>query len=177
MMTRAAWVATAAAVLLAVSTAVAISATATVATSAVTQLVAAGVILLVVFLLVGSSRWVGVASGPMLGAIVLEAGFADGPSWTRSILIGCLWFVTMEVSWEAIERRSRARHTRVATERRVQEVVTVVAVALVLGLVAVAATPVAPVRSVLLQAVVLGGLLTAFVALVRTAARPRQRAE
>ncbi len=175
-MTRAAWVATVGAVLLAVVTAVALAATATEATTAVTPLVTAGVCLLVVFLVVGSSRWVGVASVPMMGAIVLESGFSDDPSWTRSILIGCLWFVTMEASWEAIERRSAGRHTRAANDRRVQEIVTVVAVALVMGLVAVAATAVAPVRSVLLQAMVLAGLLTVFVTLVRASARPRHDA-
>ena len=185
--------ATVVAAALAIATAVAIRVTATEAITAVTPLVATGVILHWIFLIVGSVRWVGVASAPMAAAIVLEAGFADEPSWIRSILIGCLWYVTMEASWEAIHRRRvvrvvrirpwgassfpsfpgrRSLYTREANERRVHEVVTVVALSLALSLAAMAATVVAPVRSVFLQALVLGGLLAAFVALVRAAVNP-----
>ena len=85
----------------------------------------------------------------------------------RSITVGCWWYVTMEVSWEAIERRHGARNTAEATAHRVQEVATVVGVALLIGVGASALASIAPARSVALQAVVLGGLLTAFVAMIR----------
>lgn len=119
------------------------------------------------FVVVGSARWVGATSAPMLAAVVLESGFSEDPSWLRSIILGCSWFVVLELSWEAIDRRSGARHTIAATLRRVQEVVTVVAVSLGVGLIASSATSLAPVRTVALQALVLGGLLAAFVSLVR----------
>ncbi len=141
--------------------------TASEAHTVVVPLMTLAVILHVGFLTLGSARWVAIASLPMVGAIVLESGFAEDPSWIRSITLGCWWFVTMEVSWEAIERRYGARHTRAATARRVQEVATVVGVALLIGLVATVLISIAPSRSVAVQAVVLGGLLAAFVSVIR----------
>ena len=169
--------ATIAAAVMAIATGLAIIATASEAKPAVVPLVVVGLILLMIFLVVGSARWIGSASLPMLGTIMLEAGFGDGPSWIRSIVIGCLWFATLEMSWDSIERRSGAKHTQAATARRLQEVATVISLALVIGLVASAATSFAPDRSVLLQALVLGGLLAAFVVLIRQAAvgRPQTR--
>ena len=164
---------TIAAVAMAVATAIAIIATASEAKTAVVPMVVVGLILLVVFLAVGSARWIGSSSLPMVGTIVLEAGFGNDPSWIRSIVIGCLWFATLEMSWDSIERRRGAKHTRAANARRLQEVVTVISLALVIGLVASAVTSFAPDRSVLLQALVLGGLLAAFVVLIRQAAAVR----
>lgn len=163
---------TAMALALGVATAVLIRHTATEALVAVTPLVVSGVVLLSLFVLVGSTRWVGVASAPMVGAVMLEAGFADEPSWIRSIVLGCLWYLAMECAWEAIDRRDGARHSRPATLHRLREVVGVVALALTLGLVAAAATTVAPLRSVFLQALAVGALLATFVLLLRTAVRP-----
>jgi len=160
------WV-TAAAMAVGLGAVIAMGATATESRAAVAQLMVVAAILHSGFLIIGSARWVGVSTMPMVAAVMLESGFADEPSWIRSIILGCWWFVTMELSWEAIDRRGRVRYTTRATMRRVQDVVTVVAIALVVGLVASSATSFSPVRSVALQAVVLGGLLAAFLSLVR----------
>lgn len=142
-------------------------ATASEAMTAVVPLMAVAMLLHLTFLILGSARWVASASLPMVGGIVLESGFAEESSWMRPIALGCWWYVTMEVSWEAIERRHGARTTAEATAHRVQEVATVVGVALLIGVGASALASIAPARSVALQAVVLGGLLTAFVAMIR----------
>ena len=160
------WITLLAAVL-GISAAVVMMVTASEARTAVAPLMTIAVALHITFLLLGSARWVASASLPMVGAIVLESGFADDPSWIRSIALGCWWYVTMEVSWDAIERRHGARHTAAATARRVQEVATVVGVALAIGAGALALQSLAPARSVALQAVVLGGLLTALIAMIR----------
>lgn len=160
------WV-TAVAMVVGLGAVTAMGATATEAGAAVAQLMVIAATLHGGFLIIGSARWVGVSTVPMVAAVMLESGFADEPSWMRSIILGCWWFVTMELSWEAIDRRSGARYTTKATMRRVQDVVTVVCVAMVIGLVASSATSFAPVRSVALQAVVLGGLLAGFLSLVR----------
>lgn len=170
-MTRSAWWLTSCAATLGAATAFGIAVTATEVTTAVTPLVVAGVILLVGFLLIGTSRWMGLASAPMVGAIVLEAGFADEPSWVRSILLGCVWYLTMECAWEAVDRRDGARHTRAANQRRLQEVVAVAVCALGLGAAAAVATTAAPLRSVLLQALAVSALLAVFVGLLRSGAR------
>lgn len=169
---RPGWPWSLAAVGLAVATAVATRLTATEALVAVTPLVVTGVVLLAVLLFVGSSRWVGVASLPIVGSIVLEAGFADEPSWIRSIVLGCLWYLTLECAWEAIERRDGARWTSAAQRHRVQEVLAVVSISLGVGLVAAAATALAPLRSVLVQALAIGALLGVFTVLLRTAGKP-----
>jgi len=157
---------------LAVATALALRVTATEALVAVTPLVVTGVALFTGLLFVGSARWVGVASAPMIGAIVLEAGFADEPSWIRSIVAGCVWYLALECAWEAIERRDGARSTGAAERQRLRELLAVVALSLGVGLVSAAATVVAPLRSVLLQALAIGALLAVFTVLLRTAAKP-----
>ena len=161
-----AWITLLAAVL-GVAAAVVMMVTASEARTAVAPLMIVAIVLHLTFLLLGSARWVASASLPMGGAIVLESGFAEDPSWIRSIALGCWWYVTMEVSWEAIERRHGARHTVAVTDRRVQEVATVVGVALAIGAGALILESFAPARSVAVQAVVLGGLLTAFIAMIR----------
>ena len=163
---------TLAAACLIVATGIALERTATAALPAVRPTVLTGVVLGLGFLLIGSASWVGVASLPMIGAIMFESGFGDEPSWVRAIVIGCLWFVALEMSWEAIERRSGSTYTRASGATRVREVATVVGVALVLGIFAAAATEFAPARSVLVQAIVLGSLLGALASAIRgTASR------
>ena len=156
-----------AAVALAVLTAVVIRITASDGIDAVNALVAVMLLAHAALVLIGSSRWIGLTSIPVVVAVMVEAGLATQPAWTRSIVIGVLWFLTMEVSWEAIDRRSGVSYTEAATRRRLQEVVSVVGVALAVGFVATAATTIAPVRSVALQAIVVGALLFAFVSLIR----------
>ena len=158
---------TVAAMVLGLGVIIAMAATASESDTAIGPLMLFAGAMHVGFLVLGSARWMAAASAPLLAAVVIESGLGDDPSWVRAIVLGCCWFVAIELSWEAIDRRSGARYTTAATLRRLQEVVTVVGVALVIGLIAASATTFAPVRSVALQAVVLGVVLAAFVSLVR----------
>ncbi len=132
-----------------------------------------GVLAVVVFsgfLLIGAGRWIGVASLPMFGATAVEIGFADDPTWMRSIIIGALWFVTLEAGWEAIDRRSGSTYSAAATARRLQEVGTVLGLSLLIGLLATLAATVAPCRSVLIQGLVIGIFLLGLIAFGRLVA-------
>jgi len=141
------------------------------------QLSIAAMVMLAIGLVVGSRLVVGASTAAMLGVVILEATLNDDASWVSALAIGCLWFVTVEIGFEALDRRDGVRRTAAATAQRVQEVTVVVASALGLGLVAIAATPLAPIRSVLVQAVVLGLVLGVFVAMLRrvAAASPAAR--
>jgi len=167
------WV-TALALVVGLAALITIGATTSEADTAVAPLLLIAGAMHVYFLVVGSVRMVAASSAPVLASFVLESGFGDEPSWIRSIVLGCWWFVAMELSWEAVERRNGARHTRAASMRRVQDVVTVVAITLAVGLIAASATSFAPVRSVAVQALVLAGVLAGFVWVVRhvVAGRP-----
>ncbi|MEM9652144.1 MAG: hypothetical protein AAGA65_08605 [Actinomycetota bacterium] len=158
---------TAAAAALAVAVGGAVWITAVEGRAVVAQLVAASLVIHLYFLIIGSARWIGISSLPLLGSALIEAGLGDGPSWLRSLAIGCGWFVAVEVGWEAIERRKGARYTAAATARRIQEVLTVVGVSVVLGGAATVTASLAPARSVPVQAVVIGGLLVALAGVVR----------
>lgn len=170
------WV-TALAMFVGLAALVAIGVSATEASDAVIALLVIAGAMHVYFLVLGSARWVAASSAPVLATIVLESGFSDEPSWIRSIVLGCWWFVAMELSWEAVDRRTGVRSTQAAMMRRVQDVVTVVAVALIVGLIASSATSFAPVRSVVMQAVVLTGLLAAFVSVARHVAAGQAKSE
>lgn len=120
---------------------------------------------------VGSARLIVSSSIFVLLAVTLESLASSDPSWVRSIAVGVLWYVAMEVSWHALERREGAIYTRAAVAHRVQEVALVVGLTLVVGLVAIAAATVAPGRSVALQAVVLGAVLAVLGAVARQLTR------
>lgn len=121
-----------------------------------------------VLLLLGSRAFIGWTTLGVLGAVAIESGAGTEPAWTRALIIGCLWFVAVEAGWEAIDRRDGAEHTTSAQLSRVQDVAVVVGVALGVGLVAIAATAFAPVRSVALQALVLFTLVAALLMFART---------
>lgn len=147
---------------LAAAVALGVSATAVEGRVVVNQLLVLALIGYVIPLFLGSARWLGLSSVPLLGAAVIEAGFGDEPTWMRSLVIGCLWFMAVEAGWEAIDRRSGARYTTAATARRLQEVFTVVGISVFIGAAATLGAALAPARSILLQALVVGGLLVAF---------------
>lgn len=167
---------TVAAAALAVLTAMVVTLTATEARLPVGQLAAAAVVLHIGTLFVGSARWLGLSSLLMLGAATVEAGVGDNPSWIRSLAIGALWFVTVEAGWEAIERRSPARRSSAAIVYRLSELATVVGLTLGLGLAATATASLAPIRTVSVQAVVVGTMLVTLVLTVRHFSRSEDTA-
>jgi hypothetical protein len=161
----------------AAAVALGVSATAVEGQVVVDQLLGLAMIIYVGSLLVGSARWIGASSIPLLGASAIEAGFGDEPTWMRSLVIGCLWFVAVEAGWEAIDRRGGATYTMAATARRLQEVATVVGVSSVIGAAATLAAALAPTRSIPLQGLVVGGLLVAFLFMVRALIPDRAEGE
>ena len=100
-----------------------------------------------VALLIGSSRLVGLATLPALGGAFLALAAAPEPAWVRSILLGSVWYATMELAWDAIERRDGARRSRAFGARRVNETATVIAVALGFSAAAFALSTFAPTRT------------------------------
>lgn len=166
-MVRPGWLLTAMAVVAAAVTAAFLRVTATAAEVAVTPLVLLGAVLLGGMLLVGSARWIGVSSVPMVGAMALESGFGQDPSWVRSLAAGCLWYLTLELGWEAIDRRDGARHTPAAQRQRLQEVVAVLGLSICAGGVAILAAAGAPTRSVAVQAITIGAVFAVIVVLLR----------
>jgi hypothetical protein len=150
-----------------VATAITAYSTAAAEGTAIGQLLIAAVVIQAVFLFLGWERWVGVSTVPMVAAMLIESGTNDEPFWIRATVIGCLWYATIELSWEAIARRFGGQVTMAAVSRRVQDVATVVGVALVVGLVAATGTQLIPRRTAVLEALVLGLVLIGGVVLIR----------
>lgn len=125
------------------------------------RLAASAVMFFVVALVLGSGRGVGLATLPMLVAAVAALSAATQPLWTRSILIGILWYVASELAWDAIERRSGASRSPELNYRRSFEVSTVVAVALTITTSGFLASRLAPTRTLLSVGVVVFGLFIA----------------
>lgn len=116
---------------------------------------------------VGSSRLVATSVVFMLVAVTVESSVSEDPLWLRSIAVGLLWYVALEVSWHALSRRDGTVYTPAAITRRVHDVTIVVGLSLVVGLFAVIAATIAPGRSLALQALVLGGVLAALATVAR----------
>lgn len=155
------------AILLVVLAAVLMTITATELPRLIRGLMVAAVLVHAVVIFLGSSRLVATSSVFMLVAVTLEPAMSDDPSWVRSIAVGLIWYIAMEVSWHALDRRDGTIYTSAALARRVQDVTVVVGLSLVVGLVAIAAATFAPGRSVGLQALVLGAVLAALAVVVR----------
>ena len=125
------------------------------------RLAVAAVVLLVVALVLGSARGVGLTTLPMLGAAVAAFSTAAQPLWIRSILIGTLWYIASELAWDAIERRSGAVRSPELDYRRSFEVSTVVGVALTITASGFLASRLAPTRTLLSVGIVVIGLFIA----------------
>ena len=73
------------------------------------RLAITGVVLFAIALVVGSPRFVGLATVPVLGGALIASALGAEPAWLRSIVLGCVWYVAVELAWEAIERRDGAQ--------------------------------------------------------------------
>lgn len=141
--------------------------TATVAAELVLLFGVLGLALFLVGLLIGLTAAIGFASVFVLSSALFEAMAVDEPVWVRSLVIGCLWFASIELGWEAIDRRNGYEATPAVGARRLQEVLTVIGVTLVVGVVAVAMQSFAPARTMSLQVLVVAGFVAAFVTVAR----------
>lgn len=131
---------------------------------AVGRLAAVAVVLLAIALLAGIERLVVAATVPALIAVVLGSWTVDSVAWGWSILVGCGWYVAIEAALAAIEQADGSQHSPALLLRRRREIATVVAVATLAGLGALALSEAAPDRTVVVRAFAILGLLTALFA-------------
>jgi hypothetical protein len=138
----------------------------------------AGVVLFAIALAVGSARLVGVASLPVLGSALFASATADSPAWVRSIVVGCLWYVAVELAWDSIERRKGVKRSPALELRRINEVSSIVVISLGVTVTAYAASSLDAPRTLIGQAVIVVALLAALVFAIRhvvaTGARPAE---
>lgn len=124
----------------------------------------AGLVFLAAGLLIGSERLVGFASLPMLAGALLSVEPIDGPAWGRSLIVGCLWYVALELAWASVERRDGVERAEAIGRQRRREVSQVVIVAIAVGLGSALLATVAPARSLFVRGVVIAGFLAALIA-------------
>jgi hypothetical protein len=120
-----------------------------------------GAVLFAVALALGSPRFVGLATLPVLGGALMASAAAPEPAWVRSIVLGSLWYVAVEVAWDAIERRDGAERSVALDHRRTHEVATVMMLSLVTTTAGFLLSFLAPTRSLLVVGLVILGLLVA----------------
>jgi len=114
-----------------------------------------GVVLFAIALSLGSARLVGIATLPMLGAALVASVAVAEPAWVRSIVLGIGWYMAVELAWDAIERRDGVKRSSAFNDRRIDEVTTVVTLALVISTAGFLLSFLAPVRTVLVSGLVI----------------------
>lgn len=139
----------------------------------------AGFALFVIALAFGSARFVGMASLPVLGSALFASTTADSPAWVRSIVVGCLWYVAVELAWDSIERRKGVRRSRALELRRINEVSSIAVISLGVTVTAYAGSSLDAPRTLIGQAVIVVSLLAALIFTIRhvetTGAPPSNR--
>jgi len=128
-------------------------------TEIASRLAILGVALFAVAVTLGSARLVGVATLPVLAAALVSSVAAAEPAWVRSIVLGIAWYTAVELAWDAIERRDGVERSRAFNDRRIDEVTTVVILALVITTAGFLLSFLAPVRTVLVAGLVVICLL------------------
>lgn len=129
--------------------------------------VAGAVALLLAGLSIGSDRLVGIASLPMLVGAGERLDSIDQALSGRPLIVGCLWFVTLELAWASIERRDDVARPPAVDRQRVYEVALVVVVTVVVGVVAILVVPLAPPRTLLVRGMILALVLVLMAEVVR----------
>lgn len=110
---------------------------------------------------VGAERAVAAAPLPALGGVMIGAGGGGSVAWGWSIVIGCAWYVAVELGLASIDVRDGAQRTAALALRRGREISTVVAVATGVGMAGLLLTSYAPQRTLALRAVTLAALIMA----------------
>ena len=151
-----------------VATVIAISSSS--ATEISSRLAILGVALFAVAVILGSARLVGIATLPVLAAALVGSVAAAEPAWVRSIVLGIAWYMAVELAWDAIERRDGVERSSAFNDRRIDEVTTVVILALVITTAGFLLSFLAPVRT----ALVAGLFVVCVVAGLRLATRRLQ---
>ena len=131
----------------------------------VLPLVGLALLLLTVAVVTRSDRLIAVATVPLLAAAVIHVQFSDEAVALWALGVGCGWYLATELGWEAIARRVACRFEPDIARRRAQDVVTVLAISCLIATVSLAASNLAPRRTVLVEALlivmVIGGGATA----------------
>lgn len=128
-------------------------------------------IVLALAVLFGLRSVIGVSAVPVFGAIIAESAISDQSLSVRSLVIGCLWFLVVEMGYEALDRRDGSLRSSTATLRRLYEVGTVVVVALGVGLVSLMVATFGLPRDLVLQTVALVLVLAGLTMVTRHLAR------
>ena len=119
-----------------------------------------GVVLFALALAIGSSRVIGATSFPVLGSAFIVSATSE-TMWVQSIVVGCLWYIAVELAWESVDRRTWARRSTSLGLRRVNEVATVVVVSLAVTVTAFAGSSLDAARTLPRQAFIVIALLVA----------------
>lgn len=118
---------------------------------------------LVAAVVVGSPRLAGLASLPMLLGALVGPDQSNGPPWGRSLIVGCLWYVALELVWASIEQRRDVERTEAVDRQRRREVAQVVMVAILVGTGGAVLASVAPTRTLALRAAVIAAVVAAMI--------------
>jgi hypothetical protein len=129
--------------------------------------VLAAVVIFAIGLMIGSERVVGFASLPMLAAALESVDVVAGTVSGRSLIVGCLWFVSVESAWSSIERRDDVVRPAAVDRQRLYDVSVIVAVTVIVGLAAALLLPLAPARTLLVRAAILGLVLALMAEAIR----------
>ena len=168
---REGWQQAMAAILLLIAAAVVIAVSTWSQSQTAGRLAAAGVVLFVIALLLGSGRLVAITSLPVLIAGLITLVGQENPAWIRGMVVGLLWYVAAELAWDAIERRDGVRRTVAHNHRRTDEVSKVVLMSLSVSAVAILISGTAPVRSMLVLATVLVALAASLATMAQVSRR------
>jgi len=161
------WLQAIAALVLAAATAAVVAVSAWSDAEVAARLAIAGVALFAMALEIGSARVVGASTVLVLGGALFASGAAGDPAWVRSMVLGLLWYVAVELAWDAIERRDRSERSSAYNHRRAYEVATVVVVALVVTAIGFAGSTLAPARTLFAQGVIVVGVFVALAFAIR----------
>lgn len=129
-----------------------------------------GTIIQVASLILGLPWLAGSSLVALLAAVAIGAAATTEAPASAWITIGCLWFLALELGWEAIDRRDGIMRARAVSWTRITDVGLVVAITVGTGVVAAVGSSGPPVRSLPLQVLV---MLVFFVAAVLLSRRLR----
>ncbi len=158
---RAGWPAALVGLILAAATTVTIIVSSTVSVWLAGRLAIAGLVVFAAGIAFGSERMTGASALPMLAGAILGADPGLGLPWGRALIIGCIWYGALEAGWSSIEYRHGARTAAAVTRRRIQEVATIVMLAVVVGAGGIALGELAPTRTLLVRGSVIAAVLVA----------------
>ncbi|MCP5032266.1 MAG: hypothetical protein GY939_10710 [Actinomycetia bacterium] len=123
----------------------------------------AAVLVLIAGVGIGSERLIALATAPVLAGAAIAFFPSDQLLWGRSLVAGCLWYVAVEAGLASIEYRDGVQRATAVARKRINEVVTVVALAAFVGGLGAVMAAVAPERTLLMRALGFAALVLVLV--------------